>query len=85
MILHNAASYVRPGGTLIYSTCTLNGRENLDNVNWFCENYPFETESIDRFIPEELRSETTSEGYLQLIPGIHRSDGFFAARIRKKK
>ena len=85
MIMHNAASYVRPGGVLIYSTCTIEGRENLDNVKWFCENYPFETESIDRYLPEELRSDTTSEGYLQLIPGIHECDGFFMARIRKKK
>ena len=34
-ILKNAASYVRPGGTLIYSTCTINPAENIENVHWF--------------------------------------------------
>ena len=84
-ILHNAASYVRPGGVIIYSTCTLGSRENLDNVRWFEENYPFETESLDPYIPSEIRRHSTSEGYLQLIPGVHNCDGFFIARLRKKK
>lgn len=84
-ILHNAASYVKPGGTLIYSTCTIMKEENIDNVNWFAENYPFELESIDPYLCEELRSETTQRGYLQLLPGIHQTDGFFIARFRKQQ
>lgn len=84
-ILHNAASYVRPGGTLIYSTCTIGRRENQDNVEWFLENYPFELDSIDPFLCEELHRETTAKGYLQLLPGIYKSDGFFMARLKRKK
>lgn len=83
-ILHNASSYVKPDGTLIYSTCTITAEENLDNVRWFTENYPFELESIDPYICEELKNETTKEGYLQLLPGIHKTDGFFIARLKRK-
>ncbi len=83
-ILSNAAAYVRPGGTLIYSTCTIGHMENEDNVRWFRQNYPFRMESLDPHLPEELRNESTKEGFLQLLPGIHESDGFFIARFRKE-
>lgn len=83
-ILHNAASYVKPGGVLIYSTCTITKEENQDNVAWFTQNYPFTLESLDPYLCEELQSETTKEGYLQLLPGIHKTDGFFLARLRKQ-
>ena len=39
-ILENVRTYVKPGGTLIYSTCTINHAENQDNVHWFLEKYP---------------------------------------------
>lgn len=84
-ILHNAASYVKPGGTLIYSTCTVTREENQENVNWFTENYPFELESLNPYLCEELHSETTEKGYLQLLPGVHKTDGFFLARLVKRQ
>ena len=83
-ILHNAASYVKPGVTLIYSTCTITREENIENVEWFLENYPYKLESLDPYLCEELHSETTEKGYLQLLPGVHKTDGFFLARFRKK-
>lgn len=83
-ILHNAASYVKPGGILIYSTCTITSEENQSNVAWFTENYPFVLESLDPYLCEELHSETTAQGWLQLLPGVHKTDGFFLARMRKK-
>lgn len=82
-ILHNGAAYVKPGGVLIYSTCTITKEENTDNVEWFLENYPFRLESLDPYLCEELHSETTGQGYLQLLPGVHKTDGFFLARFRK--
>lgn len=84
-ILHNAAAYVKTGGTLIYSTCTIGSKENQDNVNWFTQNYPFKLESLDPYLPEELHSSSTKKGYLQLLPGIHKTDGFFLARLKKEK
>lgn len=82
-ILRNAAAYVKVGGTLIYSTCTIGEEENQKNVEWFTSNYPYRLESIDPYLCEELHSATTKEGYLQLLPGVHKTDGFFMARLKR--
>ena len=55
--------------------------ENLNNVKWFIQNYPFQLENINSYLKKELQSETTRQGYLQLLPGFHQSDGFFIARL----
>ena len=83
-ILDKAAEYVKPRGVLIFSTCTIAKEENEENMMWFMNNHPFKLESIDDCIPEELRSETTALGYLQLLPGVHGTDGFFIAKFRRK-
>ena len=83
-ILDKAAEYVKPRGVLIFSTCTIAKEENEDNMMWFMNNHPFKLESIDDCIPEELRSEMTALGYLQLLPGVHGTDGFFIAKFRWK-
>lgn len=82
-ILKNAAAYVKPGGTLLYSTCTINKGENEEQVDWILQQTSLEAVSLDPCLPEELRSETTKKGYLQLLPGIHACDGFFIAKFRK--
>ncbi len=82
-ILHVVQNYVKPGGVLIYSTCTIGMDENQMNVKWFLEHYPFQLESIDSYICPELRGKTTKGGYIQLLPGIHESDGFFIARLKR--
>ena len=83
-IMDKAAEYVKPRGVLIFSTCTIAKEENEENMMWFMNNHPFKLESIDPYIPDELKSETTSLGYLQLLPGVHGTDGFFIARFRRK-
>lgn len=82
-ILDVVQQYVKEDGLLLYSTCTVNKEENIENVRWFTNKYNFKLESMNEYLPEILKSETTKEGYLQLIPGIHNSDGFFIARLRK--
>lgn len=84
-ILDRAASYVKRGGTLVYSTCTIAKEENQENVSWFRENYPFEAVELDSCLPQELCCETTKQGYLQLLPGVHKTDGFFIAKFRRKR
>ena len=84
-ILENAASYVKEGGTLVFSTCTVNKRENEENFRWFLEEFPFEPVRLNDCLPEELHSEETEQGYLQLIPGVHNCDGFFLSKFRKKE
>ena len=83
-ILDKAAKYVKPDGTLIFSTCTIAREENEENVLWFLKNYPYRLESLDPYLPEELHCKSTKLGYLQLLPGIHKTDGFFIARFRRK-
>jgi 16S rRNA (cytosine967-C5)-methyltransferase len=83
-ILDRAAHYVKPRGELIFSTCTIAREENEENMMWFLQNYPFKLESLDPYLPKELHSETTALGYLQLLPGVHKCDGFFIAKFRRK-
>lgn len=83
-IVDTVWQYVKPGGTLLYSTCTIHRAENQDMVSYITENYPFEAESLNAYLPKELWSETTEKGFLQLLPGIQKSDGFFIARLKRK-
>ena len=53
-------------------------------MEWFMNNHPFKLESLDLYLPEELHSESTALGYLQLLPGVHKTDGFFIAKFRRK-
>lgn len=83
-ILKTVQAYVKPGGTLIYSTCTINPKENEENVAWFLEHFPFESVSLKNCLPRELADVATDEGMIQLLPGIHGCDGFFIAKFRKR-
>lgn len=83
-ILSVVCQYVKKGGVMIYSTCTINPDENEENVKWFTENFPFHTESFSPFLPECLKEEGKT-GMLQLLPGIHETDGFFLARLRREE
>lgn len=82
-ILDNVIRYLKPAGTMMYSTCTMNPAENEDMVGWICRTYHMETVSMARELPEELREEADS-GYVQLLPGIHGTDGFFLAKLRRR-
>lgn len=84
-ILTNAASYVKPGGLLLYSTCTINPEENRKNAEWFLEHFDFEGEDIRDAIPEALKENMQDRYSLQLLPGIVKCDGFFIAKFRKNK
>lgn len=79
-IVDNCAVYVRPGGVMIYATCTLRARENQDVVTWFLQRHPeFTLEAFD--LPHWGRQ----EGMMTFWPHIHHTDGFFVARLRKKE
>lgn len=82
-ILKTVQAYVKPGGILIYSTCTINQEENEKNADWFLKQFPFEAFSLEECLPKKLRGGTASKGYIQFLPGIHGSDGFFIAKFRK--
>lgn len=80
-ILRNAARYVKPGGTLIYSTCTLVRAENESLVERFLERN-------DEFFLQPLALpapfEKNKSGMYALVPGQYDTDGFFIAKMRRK-
>ena len=82
-ILKNAVTYVKSGGTLIYSTCTIAKEENDLQVDWILENLPLQLVSFEGCLCEEVLENTDREGVLQLLPGREKTDGFFLAKFRK--
>ena len=80
-ILENQSRYVRPGGLLLYSTCTVLRRENEQVVEAFLKNHEdFAREPLP--LPEIFPKNET--GMLTLIPGQYDTDGFFICRLRRK-
>ena len=81
-IMENAWTYLKTGGTMLYSTCTLNVEENQENIEWFLNKYKdAKVEKIflgnmDNFI-------YNNDGSLTILPNEY-MDGFFVAKISKK-
>ena len=86
-ILANAWRYVKPGGQLIYSTCTLNPGENEDNVRWILDNTPLVSVSFEDRLPDSLKAlrkdNKMEAGFMTLVPGYDPCDGFFVAKFLK--
>lgn len=79
-ILSNVARYVKPGGTLLYATCTLLQRENEAVVEWFLEQAPgFALEPFT--LPGPIG---TTGGMVTLWPHRHGTDGFFIAKLCRR-
>ncbi|NLI89590.1 MAG: 16S rRNA (cytosine(967)-C(5))-methyltransferase RsmB [Epulopiscium sp.] len=83
-ILKVSAKYVKPGGIMVYSTCTISHAENQQMVEWILESLDFELEEINSYIPKELHNEDSKQGYIQIFPFDAGTDGFFMARLRKR-
>lgn len=85
-ILTNASKYVRIGGELVFSTCTINKEENEGRLKEFLkDNKNFETVDITEYLPLELRHETTKDGYVTFYPNTDSVDGFFIAKMKRCK
>lgn len=81
-ILKNVWQYVKKGGTLMYSTCTMNPEENEKMVAWIEEQFPLKREEIISCLPKALASSVQNDT-LQLKPGIHDCDGFFITKLKR--
>lgn len=79
-ILTESSKYLRCGGELVYSTCTLRREENEETVDKFLAENP-DFEAVD-FAFSDLKSK---DGKVTLYPHIHGTDGFFISKLRKKK
>lgn len=97
-ILSVVADYVRPGGILIYSTCTVNEGENTENAEEFLASHPdFQKFDIRKHLPKPLlldeetikkeyeRYPSNSDNAIQIIQGLYPMDGFFIAGFQKKE
>ena len=82
-ILSVVSQYVKPGGTLVYSTCTITKEENAENADWIEKNLPFEKKEIRDLLPEALKA-SCEENRIQLLPGVHPCDGLFISAFRRK-
>lgn len=76
--------YVKPGGVLVYSTCTVNRLENDENRARFLNEYPFEPVDISGRLGIDFQEDSLKEGYIQLYPGVHPCDGFFISVMKRK-
>ncbi|MFI3175177.1 MAG: 16S rRNA (cytosine(967)-C(5))-methyltransferase RsmB [Bacillota bacterium] len=81
-ILETAARYVKAGGVLVYSTCTLSKKENEGNVSLFLkQNEAFSLADISGFVPENLQNTIQQKGMVTLLPNLWHTDGFFIAKM----
>ena len=95
-ILGKAWKAVKPGGILLYSTCTVREEENRGAVRWILENLPFDpvssgemTKEVNEAIAQErksrrLPSDPWESCQAQLLPGLLEADGFFFAKLRRR-
>lgn len=95
-ILDSVCSYVKHGGYIVYSTCTLNPKENEENVRYIADK-GFVPEDITDMLPKALLEdakkagkgiydkllEDAEGGMLTLIPGVYECDGFFVAKLKR--
>lgn len=84
-MINAVASSLKPGGIMVYSTCTVLPEENGGLVRSFLkENIEFELDDITPYLPPELTRYAEDRGMLQLYPNRDGVDGFFIARLRKR-
>ncbi|MCY4172069.1 MAG: 16S rRNA (cytosine(967)-C(5))-methyltransferase RsmB [Bacteroidetes bacterium] len=80
-LLDACINHVKPGGCLVYSTCSIEPEENEDQIDAFLQRHSeFEIEHGENFLPLKV---LTASGYLLTLPHHHGSDGAFGARLRK--
>jgi len=85
-ILTNAMKYVKIGGELVFSTCTINREENEERLNkLLSENDNFVRADITDLLPEGLAHSTAADGYVTFYPNVDGIDGFFIAKIIRCK
>ena len=82
-ILRRVVAYLKPGGVLVYATCTLSRAENEQNIELFLSEHPeFELQEAARYLPIQARR-MVRDKFFQALPHRDHTDGFFAARMRK--
>lgn len=99
-LLANATKLVKPGGILVYATCSIEPEENFENAKWFLDNFEeFEPSDIANYLPAAILEECTPNSSgpacktriedsclhtVQLLPSRHGVSGFFIAKFQKR-
>ncbi len=84
-ILDAAATYVKPGGTLVYSTCTIGETENLSVVRAFLKKHSvFALADMSDALPDGVGKPSAKEGYAAFFPDTDGMDGFFVCKMKRK-
>jgi len=83
-ILKSSSLYVKKGGVLVYSTCTIGREENQEVIERFLKEHKnFEPADISEDLPLNLKVKTSDLGYIQTTPLEHKIDGFFIAKLKR--
>ncbi|HOE10415.1 MAG TPA: 16S rRNA (cytosine(967)-C(5))-methyltransferase RsmB [bacterium] len=84
-LLESVCRFLRPGGVLVYATCTLSCRENQDVIRRFLQSRPnWRLETVTSLLPQPFRSMPAPEGWISIFPPQAQIDGMFAARLRNE-
>ena len=82
-LLAHASQLVKPGGVIVYSTCTIEPEENEENIEDFLSTHPnFQIEDPGAYLPDAVVSDGQ---YMYTYPHNHGTDGAFAVRLKKAK
>ncbi len=85
-LLISLAPLLKPGGIIVYATCSLELEENEDIISKFLDRERgFVIESAKKFLPPQAKELVDEQGFMRTYPHRHNLDGFFAARLRKRK
>ncbi|MBO4679692.1 MAG: 16S rRNA (cytosine(967)-C(5))-methyltransferase RsmB [Lachnospiraceae bacterium] len=84
-IVSNVSKYVKSGGVMIYSTCTIHKAENEKMVKFITDNLGLKEDSLKPFVPFLFDKPRKSDSHIQLRPDVDGTDGFFVARFVKSE
>ena len=83
-ILKASFPYLKMGGRLVFSTCTVTKEENVEQFDWLLREFTLEPVDLTTLLPERFRTKTASLGYVQVLQGVMDCDGFFVAAFQRR-
>ena len=85
-MLETCSRYVKPGGTLLYATCTISYEENEAVTERFLQAHKdFVPMDVSEYLPEDFPKERCANGRVQLLPPLDGVDGFYFAKMKRKR